>query len=87
MCQIENMNLQAPVKRIRLICPNCQADLTMIDAIHQVRTGVQKNTLSYNAKHNWFDSQEYEFDTDDIFEEYNCAKCGKEISETIKNFI
>jgi hypothetical protein len=77
----ENMNQK------RLICPKCKADLTVIDAIENIRTGVQKNYLSFNAKCEWFDFREYEFESDGIFEEFNCAKCGTEVSEAIKNFM
>jgi hypothetical protein len=75
------------MNQIKLICPKCKADLTLKNAIENIRTGVQKNNLSYNAERHWLDWSEYEFETDGIFEEFNCARCVKEISETIKNFI
>jgi transcription initiation factor IIE alpha subunit len=71
----------------KLICPKCKADLTEKDAIKNIRTGVQKNTLSFTAKNGWFDFQEYEFESDGIFEEFNCSHCGTEVSKAIENYI
>ena len=45
------------MKQSKLICLKCKADLTLEDAIENIRTGVQKNTLSFNAKNGWFDFQ------------------------------
>jgi hypothetical protein len=39
----ENMNQR------KLICPKCKADLTVEDAIENIRTGAQRNFLSFNA--------------------------------------
>jgi transcription initiation factor IIE alpha subunit len=75
------------MKQNKLICPECKADLTLEDAIENIRTGVQKNTLSFNAKNGWFDFREYEFESDGIFEEFNCARCGAEVSKAIENFM
>jgi hypothetical protein len=55
--------------------------------LKNIRTGVQKNTLSFNAKYEWFDFQEYEFESDGIFEEFNCSHCGTEVSKAIENYI
>jgi hypothetical protein len=57
------------------------------DAIENIRTEAQRNYLSFNAKNGWFDFQEYEFEADGIFEEFNCAECGKEISKAIENYM
>jgi len=56
------------------------------EAINHIRTGVQKNALIVDAENNWFDWNEYEFDSDGICEEYTCAKCGADISKVIKNY-
>jgi hypothetical protein len=77
----ENMNQR------KLICPKCKADLTVEDAIENIRTGAQKNYLSFNAERDWFDFREYEFEADGIFEEFNCVNCDTEVSKAIENYI
>jgi len=86
MCGFESINL--PIRKVELNCPNCQADLTLGNAVNNIRTGVQKNTLTFNSNHNWFDWHEYEFESDIIgYEEYTCVKCDVDVSEVLKNYI
>jgi hypothetical protein len=87
MCQFEDVNIQTPIKKIHLVCPSCQSDLTIGSTIWNMRTGTQKNTLSFNREHNWFDWQEYEFNTDAESEEYTCVHCNADVSLVIKHYI
>jgi hypothetical protein len=75
------------MKQIKLMCPKCKADLTVEDAIDNIRTGAQKNFLTFNRIKGWFDVEEYEFESDGIYEEYTCAKCDADVSTVIKNYI
>jgi len=85
MCDFENINI--PMRRVELKCPNCQADLMTENAINNIRSGIQKNKLSYDRDNNWFDYEEYGFDSDYINEEYTCVKCGADVSAVLKNYI
>jgi len=71
----------------KLIRPKCKADLTLENAIDNIRTGVQKNALSFNPKYECFDFQEHEFEADGIFEEFNCAHCDTEVSKAIEDYM
>jgi hypothetical protein len=86
MCEFENTEL--PMKKVELKCPNCQADLMIEKAVINVRSGIQKNILSYDRDNNWFDWEETNFNSDYIDdEEYTCVKCGVDVSEVLKNYI
>jgi hypothetical protein len=85
MCDFENQNI--PMKKVVLNCPGCTTDLIQGSSISVRQSGIKKSLMIYDRENNYFDFDEYEFETDDVVNEFECVKCGAEVSEVIKRYI
>jgi hypothetical protein len=83
MCDFGDM----PMKIVKLRCPNCNTDLMQGSAIGTKQSGIKKSLMIYDRKNNNFDFDEYDFETDDVVNEFEYIKCGADVSEVIKRYI
>ena len=76
-----------PMKKVELKCPNCQADLTQGSTVGNIQSGTKKSLMIYIPEKNYFDYDEYDFQADNEINDFECIKCGADVSEVIKRYI